>query len=400
MSRRRVSPMNLALALRSRWSTTTRPSGGRSSDSCAEPATTWTPSRPPRTTWRRQAVLATGASMLDVFLGGMTRLDLRDELAESGIHIPVVFITAHQDVGVVARAATGVPCLRKPFDEELLFEAISAVTGSAAAIDSRPNAVPSSQACGLLPGCWPLRVWRSVRHGVGVPRGAGAAEGRSHPPGRAAAPSVGRGSLGRYVLGVSTPRRRPRRPSVRTDYLEAIRSRTEPQAQLGVVSREVPGRENSTRSSRSRGRPSTSSCRCARSSGRRPTVVLRRRFDQHAPPEGASGRRRLVGRGVLRIERTIELAKPVLFSGASDIADGQDGTECVTAPGSGRADGLEFDRSDGAPARGARRSDPQLAAGHGRVFLRLSLRRQRAPLRPARRPRPGGAASRRARSSA
>ena len=67
--------------------------------------------------------------ILDVFLGGKSGLDLRAELAESGIHIPVVFITANENVGVVARAATGVPCLRKPFDEELLFEAIATVTG-------------------------------------------------------------------------------------------------------------------------------------------------------------------------------------------------------------------------------------------------------------------------------
>ena len=67
--------------------------------------------------------------VLDVFLGGMSGLDLRAELAQSGVRIPVVFITAHEDVEIVARVAPGVPCLRKPFDEELLFEAIAEVTG-------------------------------------------------------------------------------------------------------------------------------------------------------------------------------------------------------------------------------------------------------------------------------
>jgi len=66
--------------------------------------------------------------VLDVFLGGMSGLDLRAELAQSGVRIPVVFITAHADVEIVARAAPGVPCLRKPFDEALLFEAIAEVT--------------------------------------------------------------------------------------------------------------------------------------------------------------------------------------------------------------------------------------------------------------------------------
>ncbi len=67
--------------------------------------------------------------VLDVYLGGLSGLDLHAQLADSGTRVPVVFMTAHEDVGVVARAAPGVPCLRKPFDEELLFEAIAAVTG-------------------------------------------------------------------------------------------------------------------------------------------------------------------------------------------------------------------------------------------------------------------------------
>jgi FixJ family two-component response regulator len=67
--------------------------------------------------------------VLDVYLGGMTGLDLRDELARSGTPVPVVFITAHQDLAAVTQAAGGAPCLRKPFDEELLFAAIARVTG-------------------------------------------------------------------------------------------------------------------------------------------------------------------------------------------------------------------------------------------------------------------------------
>jgi FixJ family two-component response regulator len=72
--------------------------------------------------------------VLDVFLGGMTGLDLRNELARSGEPVPVVFITAHQDLASVTQAAGGAPCLRKPFDEELLFAAIARVTG-----ESPPN---------------------------------------------------------------------------------------------------------------------------------------------------------------------------------------------------------------------------------------------------------------------
>jgi FixJ family two-component response regulator len=72
--------------------------------------------------------------VLDVFLGGMSGLDLREKLSRSGDTTPVVFITAHQDLATVTQAAGDAPCLRKPFDEELLFAAIARVTGG-----SSPN---------------------------------------------------------------------------------------------------------------------------------------------------------------------------------------------------------------------------------------------------------------------
>ena len=73
-----------------------------------------------------------GCLVLDVYLGGMSGLDLRNQLARSGRPVPVVFITAHQDLASVTQAAGGAPCLRKPFDEELLFAAIARVTGEPA----------------------------------------------------------------------------------------------------------------------------------------------------------------------------------------------------------------------------------------------------------------------------
>jgi FixJ family two-component response regulator len=71
--------------------------------------------------------------VLDISLGGMSGLKLREELVRAGIDIPLVFITAHGDEMIArgAREAPGVPCLRKPFDETLLFEAIGAVMGEA-----------------------------------------------------------------------------------------------------------------------------------------------------------------------------------------------------------------------------------------------------------------------------
>lgn len=75
-------------------------------------------------------VLRPGCLILDISLGGMSGLELREELIRRGSRVPVVFITAHDDAATRRglEEAAGVPCLRKPFDEELLFEAIGIVT--------------------------------------------------------------------------------------------------------------------------------------------------------------------------------------------------------------------------------------------------------------------------------
>ena len=69
--------------------------------------------------------------VLDISLGGMSGLELRSELLQSGVKIPVVFITAHEDAATLRglRETPETPCLRKPFDESLLFEAIGTAMG-------------------------------------------------------------------------------------------------------------------------------------------------------------------------------------------------------------------------------------------------------------------------------
>lgn len=71
--------------------------------------------------------------VLDISLGGMSGLELRTELTEAGVRIPVVFITAHEDAATLRglKEASEAPCLRKPFDETLLFEAIGNVIAKA-----------------------------------------------------------------------------------------------------------------------------------------------------------------------------------------------------------------------------------------------------------------------------
>ncbi len=64
--------------------------------------------------------------VLDVRLPGVNGLDFQEALQRDGIFIPIVFITAHGDVPMTARAmkAGAVEFLMKPFQKEDLLAAI------------------------------------------------------------------------------------------------------------------------------------------------------------------------------------------------------------------------------------------------------------------------------------
>jgi len=61
--------------------------------------------------------------ILNIQTQGITGTALRDRLASLGRYIPVVYITAANGVDVVRRA-DGDEVLHKPFDEQVLLEAI------------------------------------------------------------------------------------------------------------------------------------------------------------------------------------------------------------------------------------------------------------------------------------
>jgi FixJ family two-component response regulator len=66
--------------------------------------------------------------ILDVRMpGGLGGLELQQRLASHGPHIPIVFITAHEDVQTrdSALAAGAVAFLQKPFDDQALLEAVA-----------------------------------------------------------------------------------------------------------------------------------------------------------------------------------------------------------------------------------------------------------------------------------
>jgi FixJ family two-component response regulator len=68
----------------------------------------------------------TSCLVLDIRLPKISGLELQRQLADSNIHIPVIFITAHGDIPMTVRAmkAGAVEFLSKPFRDQDLLDAI------------------------------------------------------------------------------------------------------------------------------------------------------------------------------------------------------------------------------------------------------------------------------------
>lgn len=65
--------------------------------------------------------------VLDVRMGGMSGIELHDELLRQQCEIPLIFMTGHGDVGMaVSRMKLGaVDFLEKPFDDQLLITTVN-----------------------------------------------------------------------------------------------------------------------------------------------------------------------------------------------------------------------------------------------------------------------------------
>src|SRR5437667_714647 len=66
--------------------------------------------------------------VLDVRMPGLSGMDLQHELSQSGVYIPIIFITAHGDIPMSVRAmkAGAVEFLTKPFRRRSLLDAVGA----------------------------------------------------------------------------------------------------------------------------------------------------------------------------------------------------------------------------------------------------------------------------------
>jgi FixJ family two-component response regulator len=64
--------------------------------------------------------------VVDVQMPGLNGLEVQERLARSGNPLPVIFITAHDEIGVRQKALAGgaVAFLRKPFNDELFIKTL------------------------------------------------------------------------------------------------------------------------------------------------------------------------------------------------------------------------------------------------------------------------------------
>ena len=65
--------------------------------------------------------------VLDIRLPGVSGLDFQDELAEAGIHIPIIFMTGHGDIPMSVKAMKGgaIDFLTKPFRDQDMLDAVA-----------------------------------------------------------------------------------------------------------------------------------------------------------------------------------------------------------------------------------------------------------------------------------
>src|SRR5712672_2694308 len=65
--------------------------------------------------------------VLDIRLPGINGLEFQSQLADAGVHIPIIFITGHGDIPMTVRAmkSGAVEFLTKPFRDQDLLDAIN-----------------------------------------------------------------------------------------------------------------------------------------------------------------------------------------------------------------------------------------------------------------------------------
>ncbi|MHC4205359.1 MAG: response regulator [Planctomycetota bacterium] len=68
-----------------------------------------------------------GCLILDVKMPGMGGLELQDKLVESGSRMPIILMSAHEDISISGEESQtrAIAFLRKPFEDHVIVEKVS-----------------------------------------------------------------------------------------------------------------------------------------------------------------------------------------------------------------------------------------------------------------------------------
>jgi two-component system response regulator FixJ len=128
---------------------------------------------------RAVSQLSEGCMLLDVQMPGMKGLELQARLNELGIRLPVIVMTGQGDVATAVQAmkAGAVDFVEKPFDDDLLLEAVETALATAAGRASRERdaghaaaliAVLSPRERQVLEGIMAGRSTKLIAHDLGI----------------------------------------------------------------------------------------------------------------------------------------------------------------------------------------------------------------------------------------
>jgi two-component system response regulator FixJ len=96
--------------------------------------------------------LSGGCILLDLRMAGMDGLELQGRLVQLGVTLPVIVMTGHGDVSSAVRAmkAGAIDFLEKPYDDQVLLNAIDAALARSGRPDRDREAVKAAQRIAAL----------------------------------------------------------------------------------------------------------------------------------------------------------------------------------------------------------------------------------------------------------
>lgn len=96
----------------------------------------------------RVDALPPGCALVDIRMPEMGGLELQAALKEKGVEVPIVFVTGHADVPVAVRAmrAGAIDFVEKPFEADVILDAVERALAHAAARREQASAAAAARA--------------------------------------------------------------------------------------------------------------------------------------------------------------------------------------------------------------------------------------------------------------